>query len=86
MYQGQNVEKAYGNEVPCSLWKMCWRSKLEKWRFNIGANAMERFYSSELSSPRSSRMLRRNLDFLKAILNGSPALPAIHHETARGRW
>jgi len=29
--------------------------------FTIGANAMERFYSNELSSPRSSPMLRRNL-------------------------
>ena len=33
-------------------------------------------------------MLRRNLDFLRALLNGSPALTvqkAIHHETSRGR-
>lgn len=68
---------------------MCWRSKLEKWRFTIGANAMERFYSHELSSPRSSCILRRHLDFLWVLSNGSPSLTvlyAFHHETSRRRY
>jgi len=67
---------------------MCWRSKIEKWKFTIGANAMERFYSYESSLPRASRMLRRHLDFLRVLSNGSPAqtvLPTIHYETSHGR-